>query len=356
MTETQTNQYVVQPGDTVKKISEKTGVSVEKIKKANGLNVADNEAALPRTSSVSADASGDAEMNSKDLGSSITYTVRKGESLWLIGLTLGITYEEIMAANNLTGHLIYPNQKLIIPGIKLQGNMFNYWIKKGDTFYFIARALGLNYDQLMSLNGFNDIWIYPGQELVIPDIKNVTIYKVREGETLSDIAERYSVLKSEIYGHGISDGRLVEGQVLVIPQDVAAVEAVSVNVATDAEVNFENASDLDLLARAIHAEARGEVFEGKVAVGAVILNRLNDPAFPKTIRDIIFQPRAFTAVDDGQINLTPDKEAYRAAKEAVNGADPSMGAVYYWNPEAATSEWIWSRPIIKQIGNHVFAR
>ncbi|HWI54858.1 MAG TPA: cell wall hydrolase, partial [Desulfobacteria bacterium] len=215
-------------------------------------------------------------------------------------------------------------------------------------------ALGLSYEDMMSINGYNDIWIYPGQEIVIPDVKKVTLYKVQEGETLSDIAKKFSVIKNAIYGHGVSDGKLVEGQVLVIPEDAA--KAANMQVKADAGVKLENASNLDLLARAIYAEARGEVYEGKVAVGAVILNRLSDPAFPKTIRDIIFQPRAFTAVDDGQINLVPDEEAYRAAREAMRGADPSLGAVYYWNPEIATSDWIWSRPIIKQIGKHVFAR
>ena len=119
---------------------------------------------------------------------------------------------------------------------------------------------------------------------------------------------------------------------------------------------MEAKTNLEMMARAIYAEARGEIYKGQVAVGGVIMNRLKNAAFPKTIRDIILQPGAFSAVDDGQINLTPDSVAYKAAQEALNGVDPSLGALYYWNPKVATSKWIWSRPIIAQIGNHVFAR
>ena len=113
--------------------------------------------------------------------------------------------------------------------------------------------------------------------------------------------------------------------------------------------------DLDLLARIIYAEARGEDFEGQVAVGAVVLNRLKDPRFPKSIRGVIFQPGAFTAVNDKQIYLTPDEEAYRAAEAALSGRDPTGGAIYYYNPLTATDRWIKNRPVIKRIGNHTFS-
>ena len=113
--------------------------------------------------------------------------------------------------------------------------------------------------------------------------------------------------------------------------------------------------DFDLLARVIYAEARGEDFEGKVAVGAVVLNRLRDPHFPKTIREIIYQPAQFTAVSDKQIQLYPDAEAYQAAEAALSGVDPTGGALYYFNPRIATDRWIKSRPVVKKIGNHTFS-
>lgn len=110
-----------------------------------------------------------------------------------------------------------------------------------------------------------------------------------------------------------------------------------------------------LMARVIEGEAADEPYQGKVAVGAVILNRLEDPAFPKSIPGVIHQPDAFEAVANGQIYrpLTPD--ALRAAREALRGADPTGGALYYWNPCKPVNPWVWSRPIGRQIGNHVFA-
>lgn len=113
--------------------------------------------------------------------------------------------------------------------------------------------------------------------------------------------------------------------------------------------------DLECLARLIHGEARGESYEGKVAVASVVLNRVNSKKFGNTVRDVVFQPGAFTAVSDGQYYLQPDAESYKAAESALRGWDPTGGAIYYWNPAKATSKWIWSRPITKTIGRHVFA-
>lgn len=117
-----------------------------------------------------------------------------------------------------------------------------------------------------------------------------------------------------------------------------------------------DSGDVQLLARLIHGEARGEPYEGKVAVGAVVLNRTGDSRFPKTIAGVIYQPGAFDAVYDGQINLAPDASSLNAARDAMNGWDPSYGCIYYYNPNTATSSWIWSRPIVVVIGNHNFAR
>jgi spore cortex-lytic enzyme len=113
--------------------------------------------------------------------------------------------------------------------------------------------------------------------------------------------------------------------------------------------------DIRLLAMAIYGEARGEPYTGQVAVGAVILNRVRHPSFPNTIAGVIYQPRAFTAVDDGQIYLDPNDTAYKAARDALNGWDPTGGAIYYWNPATATSKWIWTRTPSVKIGKHWFA-
>ncbi|WP_234396939.1 spore cortex-lytic enzyme [Bacillus massiliglaciei] len=113
-------------------------------------------------------------------------------------------------------------------------------------------------------------------------------------------------------------------------------------------------NDIQLMANAVYGEARGEPYIGQVAVAAVILNRVESPSFPNTISGVIFEPRAFTAVADGQIWLTPNETARKAVIDAINGWDPSENAQYYFNPDTATSGWIWSRPQIKQIGKHIF--
>lgn len=118
--------------------------------------------------------------------------------------------------------------------------------------------------------------------------------------------------------------------------------------------SLDRSSDEYLLARAIHGEARGEPYIGKVAVGAVILNRVNTPEFPNTIAGVIYQPLAFTAVADGQINLEPNAESLKAARDALNGWDPTAGCSYYWNPQTATSKWIWSRKVMVKLGKHWF--
>jgi N-acetylmuramoyl-L-alanine amidase len=113
--------------------------------------------------------------------------------------------------------------------------------------------------------------------------------------------------------------------------------------------------EIELLARAVYSEARGEQFEGQVAVAAVIINRIEDPDFPNDVAGVIFQPMAFTAVADGQFWLEPNRVAYWAVEEALQGRDPSQGALYYYNPVTATSWWIFTRSTITRIGRHVFA-
>lgn len=119
-----------------------------------------------------------------------------------------------------------------------------------------------------------------------------------------------------------------------------------------------NRDMVQLMARAINGEARGEPYEGQVAVGAVILNRVQNSKFPKTIPGVIYQPGAFTAVSDGQINLgiSTNSAVYKAARDSMNGWDPTSGCIYYYNPATATNKWIWSRPVVVTIGKHKFAK
>lgn len=127
------------------------------------------------------------------------------------------------------------------------------------------------------------------------------------------------------------------------------------SVGSGASSNKYNSNDRYLLAKVIYAEARGESYTGQVAIAAVVLNRVEDSRFPNTVAGVIYQPWAFTAVNDGQINLEPNQKAYQAADDALNGWDPTYGSVYYYNPQTATSKWIFTTKKVTQIGKHVFA-
>ena len=120
-------------------------------------------------------------------------------------------------------------------------------------------------------------------------------------------------------------------------------------------VNGYSSADVYLLAKTIYAEGRGEPYTGQVAIGAVVLNRVRNSAFPNTVSGVVYQKHAFTAVTDGQINLTPNETAMRAARDAISGWDPTGGALYYYNPAVATSSWIFDRQTVTVIGKHVFA-
>lgn len=140
----------------------------------------------------------------------------------------------------------------------------------------------------------------------------------------------------------------------IVGAKTAAAMGITLSGGGNSSSNY-NDSDVYLLARLIYGEARGESYVGQVAVGAVVMNRIKSASFPNTMSGVIYQKYAFTAVSDGQINLTPDATAKKAAQDAMNGWDPSYGALYYYNPAVATSSWIFSRKTTVTIGNHVFA-
>lgn len=220
-----------------------------------------------------------------------TYTVKQEDSLFLIGQKFGVSSAKLQRANNLQSTTIYPGQKLWIPQNSL------YTVKKGDTLFIIANRYRTTVEKLKSINGLSSHIIYPGQKLHVP------------------------VVRRNLSSRGYGD----------ISRD-----------------------DFKLLARIVHGEARGEPYQGQVAVAAVVLNRMESPLFPDTVRGVVFQSKAFTAVLDGQIWLEPNQAAYNAVRDALNGWDPTNGALYYWNPVTSTSRWIWSRQITGKIGQHIF--
>ena len=134
------------------------------------------------------------------------------------------------------------------------------------------------------------------------------------------------------------------------------LNAMGIYSSSNSSTSSSNSTNLNLLSRLVYGEARGEPYSGQVAVAAVVLNRVKSSSFPNTVSGVIYQSGAFDVVSDGQINLTPNETAKKAAQDAINGWDPSYGAIYYFNPSTATNKWIWSRPMTVTIGKHRFCK
>ncbi len=233
---------------------------------------------------------------------------------------------------------------------------WQYTVKAGDTMYLIGKRFGVSVANLKAANGLKRDGVYSGQKLTIPSGNSVSrnadgsSYRVQKGDTLFLIAKRFGTSVDVLQRYnGIRSNTVYLGQMLKIPARNSRSTPVAVS-------RSSSSRDLELLARAVFSEGRGESYEGQVAIAAVIINRMKHPDFPKSIAGIIYQPGAFTAVTDGQINLKPNATSYKAAQDALNGWDPTNGAIYYWNPAKSTNKWVWSRPIIKRIGSHVFAK
>jgi len=229
-----------------------------------------------------------------------SYTVVSGDSLYKISNKFNTTINYIKQSNNLTSDTIYPGQVLNVPA-KV------YTVKSGDSLYLISKSHNISLSALRAANNKWDDLIYPGQKLLIPETST-------------------------------SGGS----------------QAASANKAVIPYSSYE----FDLLARLITAEAEGEPYQAQVAVGAVIVNRVKDPRFPNTISGVIYEVSGgyyqFTPVLNGRINMPATQSAKNAAYEALHGADPSKGALYFFDV-TATNKWLWSKPITARLGKMVFA-
>ncbi len=199
----------------------------------------------------------------------------------------------------------------------------------------------------------NDVIEKSGEEIV----ETLTTAENRTVQTKLKRWGYYTGSVDGIYGsktkQAVKDFQRKNG--LAVDGIVGPKTAAALGMTLSSSKTTQSSNDLYLLAKCVYAESRGEPYTGQVAVAAVILNRVKSPSFPNTISGVIYQPYAFTAVSDGQINLTPNSTAYKAAQDALNGWDPTYGCLYYYNPATATSSWIWSRKTVVTIGKHVFA-
>ncbi len=232
-----------------------------------------------------------------------------------------------------------------------------YNVKAGDSLYSIASNHKITVEELKKANNLQGEKILAGQTLQIP--VNYATHRVSVGESLYQLAQRYRCTVSDIKNlNGISGDVIKAGTVLKIPSSASAhSDGINTRVMSSRGGSYQRTytqADWDMLAQVVYGEARGEVYDGQVAVAAVVLNRLEDDAFPDTLRGVVFQKNAFTCVNDGQYYLSPNRTAYEAALEAMQGNDPTNGCLYYWNPSTATSRWIWTRQVETRIGNHVF--
>lgn len=251
------------------------------------------------------------------------------------------------------------------------GEILCYTVKPGDTLYSIGKRYGINFNELKKINGISSNLIIPGAIINIPAHGNA-VHVVKPGDTLCEISRLYGAeIKAIRFANELVTSTIKPGMRLFIPvgkdllkNKLNPDQETSANIETAGQVLSHGLTltkdDIYLLAKLIHAEARGESLEGQIAVGAVIINRLLSGEFPQTVREIIFQSRRgvyqFTPVQDGQINLEPDKQAFTAAKRAISGEDPTEGALFFYNPELSSDQWIRTLTVKKVIGNHVFAK
>ena len=296
-----------------------------------------------------------------------TYTVQPGDTFYLIALQYDMSADQLMAANGDTSSDLYPGQVLTIPQVNGYNNQ--YTVVAGDTLFQIAQEYGTTLDTLAALNHLTpdsqgDVDIYPGQVLQLPGSQGEAPagaggaawnrqYTVRPGDTLEQIAQQCNTGVAAIVANNhLTDTVLYPGQQLLLPNGPSSPRASRAGI---------TAGDTYLLAQLINAEAGGEPFEGQVAVGAVVLNRLFDPDFPKTIKGVIFQYDSdidtyqFEPVQNGAINEQPCPSAIRAAYAALSGWDPTGGALFFYNPlKTASAFFDSSLNYLKQIGNHLF--
>lgn len=301
-------------------------------------------------------------LNSAPALADTSHTVRGGESLYTISLQYGVTVNAIKSANGLMSDVIYPGQVLIIRTSTALPSGGSYTVRPGDSLYLIASRYGVSVAQLKSVNGLTSDTIYVGQRLVIPGGNPATPpggqssnskYVVKAGDSLYKIAHTHGVtVESLKAANGLKTNTIYVGQVLLIPNQSGPKNGSSGSISD---------SDRDLLARLVEAEASGEPFEGKVAVAATVLNRVASSAYPETIPGVIFQVidgkyYQYEPVLNGTIYNPASAEAFRAVDAALSGWDPTYGAIGFYNPNKTANQWVRSRPVTVQIGNHVFFR
>ncbi|RBW71126.1 LysM peptidoglycan-binding domain-containing protein [Bacillus taeanensis] len=362
--------YTVQPGDTLSEIAKKYGTTVEAIQGANHLTTD-----LIRAGDLLMIPNGLAPLPSQPASQTEnTHLVSGGESLWTIASKYGTTVEAIKQQNNLTSDLLQIGQNLTIPGtaaspssVQAVSSGTAYEVSSGDTLSGIAKKYGTTVEAIKTSNGLTSDFIRVGQRLTISGTaaspsagqteQTGTSYQVSAGDTLSGIAKQYGTTVEAIKQHnGLTSDFLAIGQTLTVPNRTAAVPAPTANTAS----SIIDQEEIEWLAKMIYCEARGESMEGQIAVGAVILNRMESDQFPNSVKEVVLEKNngyyQFSPAASGVIySAVPNDESMEAAIRAANGEDPTNGSLYFFNPDKTSSIWLRSKPVSTVIGNHVFA-
>jgi LysM repeat protein len=293
-------------------------------------------------------------------------TVQPGDTLNSLSRITGVPLDKIRQNNSLFSDYIAAGQVLLIPE--------TYTVKAGDTLYLISQNFGVSFWELKSLNGLYSDEIWPGQTLYVPQKSPYRQISVNWGDTLYQISQNYGVSIDDLKTvNGLWGRELYAGTKLMIPSGTSSKTNSSQDLPSRGYINrgqyikygsgvYHTQEERMLLARLIEAEAEGEPYMGKVAVGAVVVNRVLSDKFPNTIKDVIYHvdeigAYQFEPVLDGRLfTVTTSSDSFRAADEALGGLDPTGGALFFFNPYKITNKWLLSKPVICQIGDHVFTK
>ena len=279
----------------------------------------------------------------------LIYVIQKGDTLSKVADNYNISIEELERANNIEKEMVIKaGEELIIPKNNNDNNKNNEKNKKLFSEKIKSKNEVFSFDN----NSTYSVRVNDNKEKIevnIPSSKLIT-YHVSIGDTLYDLARDFNTSTGVIMAlNNLETSIIKAGEKLKVP----------INNLTEREVLSKTITnkELELLARVIFGEARGEPYIGQIAVGAVVINRVVSARFPDDFRSVIYQAGQFSAVSDGQINLTPNKKAYKAARAALNGKDPTRGALYYYNPKIAKNKWWFdTKDPLVTIGDHVFAK
>jgi len=295
-------------------------------------------------------------------------TVQAGDTLNSISRVTKVPADKIRQNNSLSSDYLAAGQVLLVPEI--------YTVKAGDSLYQISKKFGVSIGELKSLNGLSSDLIWPGQTLYIPQASPYRQITVSWGDTLYKISQTYGVSIEDLKTvNGLWGKELYAGTKLMIPSGTASQSKASTSqsLASRGYINrgqyikygdgiYHTQEDRMLLARLIEAEAEGEPYLGKVAVGAVVVNRVLSDKFPNTIKEVIYHvdeigAYQFEPVLNGRLfAVTPSSDSLKATNEALGGVDPTGGALFFFNPYKITNTWLLSKPVICQIGDHVFTK